>query len=148
MCDYYGIDFDLFQPKGKMIGVWDFEGVYSSFKTLGAKRYITTMDNKTSLTVAGLNKKTATPYLLKKFGTKIFDKFKNGLYIPSDHTGKMTHTYIDDTKEGVIKDYKGQYYKYRELSGIHLENADYTLDMSVEFMKFLQCFDVSYVSFS
>ena len=147
MCDFYGIDFDLFQPKGKMIGVWDFEGVYDSFKTLGSKRYITTVKGKTTITVAGLNKKTATPYLLKKYGDKIYENFKDGLYIPAEYTGKMTHTYIDDVKEGVIKDYKGQYYKYRELGGIHLENANYTLDMSVEFLKFLQCFNVNYISY-
>ncbi|WP_457832296.1 hypothetical protein, partial [Staphylococcus aureus] len=43
MCVYYSLDESLLSPKTKegktkMMGVWDYEGTYKKFKTLGAKR--------------------------------------------------------------------------------------------------------------
>ena len=69
----YNIDEKLFRPKTiegeeKIIGVWDFEGVYQVFKTLGAKRYITMKDNELSFTVSGCSKFSAIPYLIKTYG--------------------------------------------------------------------------------
>ena len=42
---YHGLPLDSIAPKTiegepKPLGVWDFEGVYKRFKTLGAKSYI------------------------------------------------------------------------------------------------------------
>src|SRR5699024_11515956 len=34
------------QGKSKTIGIWDYEGNYSKFKTLGAKRYLVLEDDK------------------------------------------------------------------------------------------------------
>ena len=52
-----------------MIGVWDIEEGYKKFKTVGAKRYIyENQDGSLGLTVSGLNKKFAIPYLLWKYG--------------------------------------------------------------------------------
>ena len=50
----------------------DFEGYYERFKTLGAKRYMVQKDGKVNITVSGLNKKIAVPYLQQKFGDNIF----------------------------------------------------------------------------
>lgn len=85
---------------------------------------------KITLTVAGLNKKVAIPYLKQKYGEKIFENFNHNLYIPPTETGKNTHTYIDKEKEGVISDYQGNIYKYKELSFVHLEAAEYSLKLS------------------
>ena len=45
MCNYYDFDLDLLAPvtkdgKEKIIGIWDLDGHYKRFKTLGAKRYL------------------------------------------------------------------------------------------------------------
>lgn len=150
--DYHKIDFELFQPKTikgikKLIGVWDWEtenNKYTRFKTLGAKRYMIEQDGKINITVAGVNKKTAVPYLVKKYGNKIFDAFTNDLTIPKEHTGKMTHTYIDERKTGVITDYLGNKNTYDEYSAVHLENAEYSLSLSQAYIDFLKGF-VDYV---
>lgn len=150
--DYHKIDFELFQPKTikgikKLIGVWDWEtenNKYTRFKTLGAKRYMIEQDGKINITVAGVNKKTAVPYLVKKYGDKIFEAFTNDLTIPKEHTGKMTHTYIDERKTGVITDYLGNKNTYDEYSAVHLENAEYSLSLSQAYIDFLKGF-VDYV---
>lgn len=142
-CQHHGISFDMVEPstiKGvkKLLGVWDFEGVYSRFKTLGAKRYMTEQDGKISLTVSGVNKKVAVPYLLEKYGPDgIFEAFGDDLYIPPDYTGKNTHTYIDDEMQGVLTDYMGTMQEFHELSGTHLEKADYSLSMAVAYLDYL-----------
>ena len=90
-----------------------------------------------SLTVSGLNKKITLPYLLDKYGTDIFNKFDNNLYIDGKHTGKNTHTYIDDEKHGKLKDYQGNITDYHEYSCIHLSESDYSLSISQEYLNFL-----------
>lgn len=121
----------------KQLGVWDDEGTYSRFKTLGAKRYMVEKDGVINITVSGLNKGVTVPYLKVKYGESIFDEFKEGLYIPPKYTGKLTHTYIDEEKEGYIEDYLGRTEYYHELSAVHLEPAEYTLSMNELFLNYL-----------
>ena len=114
-----------------------FEGVYSRFKTLGAKRYMTEKDGEISLTVSGLNKKEAVPYMVKKFKDKIFDKFNDGLFIPAEHTGKNIHTYIDFPTDGIVTDYLGNVGEYHEKSSMHMEPTSYDLSLAAEFVAYL-----------
>lgn len=146
------IDASLLSPetiKGvkKPLGIWDFDGHYKRFKTLGAKRYMVETDTGVNITVSGLNKKTAVPFLcenwyydLKKriYVNDPFDKFTDQLYVPAEYTGKMTHTYIEEKREGVLYDYLGQPAKYKELTSIHLEPADYSLSMASEFTNYIR----------
>lgn len=144
-CDHHGIPSELCSPltvRGvpKPLGVWDYEGTYKRFKTLGAKRYLVEMeDGSMSMTVSGLNKGRVMPYLLNKFGTNdgVFEAFQDGLYIAPQYTGKNTHTYIDSGCDGTITDYLGQPYHYRERSIVHLEEADYSLSLAAEYIKYL-----------
>lgn len=142
-CEYHNIDFSLVEPatiKGvkKLLGIWDFEGIYSKFKTLGAKRYLVEKNGKYELTVSGVDKTSAIAYLIEKYGNDIFNAFDNHLYIPKDHTGKNTHTYLDDTMQGELTDYNGIKCPYMEASGVHIEKADYDLTMSVTYLEYLQ----------
>ena len=147
--NYHKIDFELFQPKTikgikKLIGVWDWETEkekYTRFKTLGAKRYMIEQGGKINITVAGVNKKTAVPYLVKTYGNKIFDAFTNDLTIPKEYTGKMTHTYIDERRTGTITDYLGNKNTFDEYSGVHLENAEYSLSLSQAYIDFLKGYE-------
>lgn len=153
---YHGIDADAIEPETnehikKCLGVWDFDGHYDLFKTLGAKRYMVKYSNdernkkkdrgQYNLTVSGLNKKVCVPYLLNKYGDNIFDAFTNDLYIPPEYTGKNTHTYIDERRTGVITDYLGTPAPYDELSGVHLEKSDYSLSISREYLDYILSVD-------
>ena len=147
---HHNLPFSMIEPvtingDKKPLGVWDFDGHYKRFKTLGAKRYLVEyssdvrnkIKNKYSLTVAGLNKNTALPYMIEHSTGDVFSFFKNGMYIPPEYTGKMTHTYLDDEKGGFVTDYLGNTSKFHELSGVHLSPADYSLSLSSEFIYYL-----------
>lgn len=142
--DYYNINSELLSPKtvkgiSKPLGVWDFEGLYSRFKTLGAKRYLVEEDNKLYLTVAGLSKMNGINYMINQCNndfTKVFEMFIDELTIPEENTGKNTHTYIDDEITESITDYQGIDEDITSLSGIHLEEAKYSLSISDYFVKF------------
>lgn len=151
-CNYHGIEFSTVEPKtkkgvNKMLGVWDYEGTYTRFKTLGAKRYMVEEEGAlsvggksypVSLTVSGVNKKSAIPYLLEKYGREgIFDAFTNYLSIPPQATGKNIHTYIDYEQKGEFFDYTGQKGSFSELTGVHLEPTGYSLSLSVMYLNFL-----------
>lgn len=144
--NFHHFDFELVAPKTikgdiKILGLWESDGVYKKFKTMGAKRYMyITEDEKINLTVSGLNKKTAIPYLLDRYKDKnyIIDKiFNDNLFIPKNATGKMIHTYIDDEIKGILTDYKGSELYYNELSCIHLEECEFTLNVNKQFADFL-----------
>lgn len=146
ICEHYDLDYNRFNPKDKkgkhhLIGVWDDEGTYTKFKTLGAKRYMYTKNKTLTLTVSGLDKKKAVKYLLDKFKNdidKIFDYFNDEMEIPSGHSGRLTHTYIDDICEGEITDYLGNTGEYQELSCVHLEESSFTLEMAEKFISYLE----------
>lgn len=152
-CKYHGISFEMCEPetiKGitKPLGVWDYEGRYKHFKTLGAKRYMVeetdalTVGGKSydySLTVSGVNKKNAIPFLLDKYGKNgIFAAFTNYLNIPETATGKNIHTYIDYEISGEITDYTGTVAHYDEKTGVHLEPTGYSLSLSVMYLNYLR----------
>lgn len=151
--NHYGIPLDMAYPKTikgvcKPLGVWDYEGKYTRFKTLGAKRYITECDGEISITIAGVNKKAGIKYLKHKYktNTKIFNAFEEDLYFPPHYdldgrdmngSGKLLHTYIDVEQIGDMIDYMGSKYHYHEFSSIHLENTDYSLSLDDEFVKLI-----------
>ena len=144
MCDYMHIDFNRCKPKTKkgvekLIGVWDLEGNYEHFKTLGAKRYMYEQNGKVHITIAGLSKQNGVKYLetICKDNIDIFNHFNNDLYIPPEHTGKNTHTYIDSEMSGEITDYLGHTCKVVSPSAIHLSECDFTLSISRQYNKFL-----------
>lgn len=142
VCEWYKFDFEDFEPvdiKGKkhLMGVWDFEGVYDRFKTLGAKRYITEKNDKIILTCAGVGKKAGANYLQKTYGKKAIEHFTNKLVFPVGECGKLTHTYLDNPQTGYVADYEGKVGKYCELSSVHLENGFYNMSLSENFIDFL-----------
>lgn len=144
---YHGLPFDLCHPrtvKGveKMIGVWDFDGKYQHFKTLGAKRYMVQYDTgEINITVSGLNKQVCVPYIVdqaRKRGISPFDLFDGNMYIPPGYTGKMTHTYIDEPMQGEIADYQGEIRPFYARTGVHLEKADYSLSIAHEYAEYIK----------
>ena len=140
-CKVHNIPLSMCTPKTiegktKVLGAFELEGIYKRFKTLGAKRYMYE-DNDLHITVAGMNKKTGLKYLKQKYGNDIFEAFKDGIVIPSDYSGRLIHTYIDETRRGKVTDMYGVTADYEELSGVHLEPATYTLGMVGEFVRYI-----------
>ena len=154
MCDFRKIDFKLMKPKTKegvekMIGVWDYDGHYTHFKTLGAKRYLVRYDNgELALTVAGLSKKNGIEYMKRVCNNdykKVFEMFNDELYIPADETGKNTHTYIDEEMRIQSIDYQGNVEDIYIPSCIHLGKCEFTLSISKQYGKFLKDFREGYL---
>lgn len=147
MCNHYKIPFSKCRPKTKdgkekLIGVWEMEEGYLTFKTVGAKRYLYELpDGSLSLTVSGLNKKFAIPYLLEEYNEDyelIFDYFREGFYIPAGHTGKMTLTYIEKESSGTLVDYQGNEAVWHERSSIYMEPQGYFMSMVGDYLKYLE----------
>ena len=154
MCNFRKIDFNLMKPKTKegiekMMGVWDYDGHYTHFKTLGAKRYLVRYDDgNMALTVAGLSKKNGLEYMKKVCNNdykKVFNMFDDELYIPSEETGKNTHTYIDEEMKIQSIDYQGNVEDIYIPSSIHLGKCEFTLSISKQYTKFLKDFREGYL---
>lgn len=155
---FHNLPEELYYPKTqkgerKPIGVWEYEGEYEKFKTLGAKRYLTfTHENYKKIeddgvevqwteptyliTLAGANKSKTTAYL--RTTKKPFERFEDGLLIPPKYSGRLTLTYIDDETEGTVIDCNGVPYHYHELSSIHMEPSEYHLGMAEEFIRYIE----------
>lgn len=139
--NYHGIDPSAIEPcnqdgEKKPIGVFTYEGIAKNFKTLGSKRYMYTNDKGLQITIAGLGKKQGGKYIAIQ--SDPYEFFNNHMYIPAEHTGKLTHTYIDETMEGVATDYIGNRFKYYERSGIHLSPCDFSLSLTKAFIDLLK----------
>ena len=152
----YPVSYEMTRPKTqkgeeKPLGAWDFEGVYSYFKTLGAKRYLTSGGKKPlkigdtkypiNLTVSGVNKYTAVRYIFNELAQgdikKCFDLFQDNLYLPAGKGGKPIHTYIEYEQKGKVTDYLGEEAQYHELSSVHLEESGYQLTIAHIYGEYL-----------
>lgn len=142
---YHKLDPESVSPKTnenipKPLGVFEIDGRYKRFKTMGAKRYLVDDVKKgIKMTVAGLPKKAGAEYM-KKFKNP-FRAFKNDMTVPASESGKQTATYIDYETSGIITDYMGNCYEYHEMSSLHLENTSYDMSLSAEYLNYL--FDIT-----
>ena len=157
--DHYGIDKSELAPLdvdgiAHPLGLWDFEGVYKTFKTLGAKRYIVenlpykaphsmakNKDDILEITIAGLPKDKGRDYLLKVSNNdmnKVFKNFTDKMLVPADDSGKMTAYYDDEEKTSIIKDYQGHYTKVTSKSSVHLSKASFEMTLASKFIKLLE----------
>lgn len=152
-CRHHHISISETEPKTikgvmKPLGVWDFDGSYKRFKTLGAKRYMVQEADteQINITVSGLNKRVTVPYICTGWSYNLnthdennspFDVFTNGMYVPAEYTGKNTHTYIDDPVRGIVTDYLGNTARYYEKTCVHMEGADYSLSISQDYIEFI-----------
>lgn len=154
---HHGLDPKLAEPvsrKGAVcpIGQWDYEGTYIRFKALGAKRYMYETDDhdKYHCTVAGIGKKEEyiegqednrplrlPDYLQMISPSDPFAAFDDGLEVPEEYTGKLTHTYFDSPASGTLVDYLGESYDFTVVSGTNLEGQPYKLSMADEYVKYL-----------
>ena len=146
MCKHYKIDYEqellpkTIEGEVKPLGIWDYDGHYDKFKTLGAKRYMGQHGEKILLTVSGVNKKVAVPYMIEKYGLdNIFNAFSKGLTLPEGTTGKLLHRYIDHEQSGTFTDYQGNSYTFvNDPPGIYLEDTSYDFDITQDYINYVK----------
>lgn len=120
----------------KPLGIWDFDGSYKRFKTLGAKRYVGEYEDGSLLvTVAGLSKKAGRKFL-ESFNDP-FDAFTNNMAVPKGKAGRQTATYIDYETSGSFYDYLGNAGDYHEMTSLHLEETGYDLSLASSYIDFI-----------
>lgn len=116
-----------FNPEGKaeILGVWEYEGVYEEFKTVGAKKYCYKKDGKYTVTVSGMNKEKGSEKI------KSMDDFELGTVY--EDVGRHTSWYNDNTP--FFTRIKGNDILITPNVGI-LETT-YTLGVTDEYMELL-----------
>lgn len=148
-CRYHHIDLSRVMPKTKSgkikpLGVFEFDGYYRRFLSLGSKRYFVEYADdprngseagKYLLTVSGLNKKKGTEYITRF--PDPFKMFRDNLSIPKEFAGRQVATYIDEPIHGIVTDYLGTRAVYDELSALHLEESDYTMSIADDYLDYL-----------
>lgn len=134
--DMLGITRDTFIPKDKKgishrLGIYDDEGVYKKFKTLGAKKYCyINKENKLLMTVSGV-RKSAVSQLHN------IDEFKDGTVFDVEHAQKLLMTYIDDMTPIVWN--KGHYDEFysKYQYGICAQPTTYSLGITDDYESIL-----------
>ena len=116
------------------IGLFEVDGHYDNFKTLGAKRYAVEKDGEFKITVAGLSK-GAAPHIEEIGG---MDAFVDGLTVPAEKSGRLTHTYSEETAHNLVTDYLGNTCEMEQHGFIHLEPSPYVLTVSDDYTRFVQ----------
>jgi len=119
-------------PKGKKhyLGVWEYEGKYKTFKTLGAKKYVYTDDEGLHVTIAGVNKKKGAEELKAKGGVTaflpgfVFTTAGGTESIYNDHP-PMDHI----TREG--KD-------IQIISNLYMYDSEYTVGITADYFRILE----------
>ena len=133
--EYHGLDLALINPIDKKgicrpLGVYDDEGVYDKFITLGAKKYCAEKNGKLDITISGVAK-TGVKAL-----TGISD-FKEGLTFDYNTSGRLIMSYNDDQPEMTLTDYLGNTQTIYQQYGINAMPTTYTLGMSDSFNDYL-----------
>lgn len=129
LCKRYHKDFSLV----KELGQWDYEGTYTFFKMLGAKRYIYQVGNNVHITCAGLPKniRIDNPYVKYLNGMHVaFVRFKDGLHVADC---KLTTSYCDNEYSANVGGVK-----MLSMSGVSLVPCDFTLTVTGEYINFIR----------
>ena len=135
-CNDNDLDWNKFTPKtqdGKVkpLGIFDYEGTYDEFKTLGSKCYVFKKDGEIGLTIAGVPKRNHKGDLQP---IDILDgdlnNFRPGVIFDYEHTGKLTHAYNDEQPDKIeFTDYLGNKQVVNgQVHGLCLFPTDFTLD--------------------
>lgn len=126
--------------KIKYMGVWDDDGTYEEFKTLGAKKYVYSENGIIHSTIAGVSKKAGQKY----FSVNGLDAFKIGNVIPD--SGHLTAFYNDDNIHQIT--IKGC--TFTTASNVALIDNTYTIGVTDEYLDLLEkaldkCADIDYI---
>ena len=118
----------------------DFEGTYSKFKTLGAKRYIyTSSDGKVHSTVSGI-KKDALNEIAKKRGVDVYEMFNSkGMILSKEEYSKLSALYVDlDEWYLVGNSPSGE--PFRVKSFCHLQESGYEMNLNKDYKELIRLY--------
>lgn len=117
-------------PKGKIrfMGIWEYEGCYDKFSTLGAKKYIYESKGEISSTIAGVSKMAGKAHF-KKYG---FDGFKIGRTIKE--SGHLTAYYNDVP---IHTEVAPDGYEFISGANVALVDNTYTIGVTNEYLDLL-----------
>ena len=124
----------------KGIGEWDFEGTYSKFKTLGAKRYIyTSSDGKVHSTVSGI-KKDALNEIAKKRGVDVYEMFNSkGMILSKEEYSKLSALYVD-LDEWYLVGHSPDGEPFRVKSFCHLQESGYEMNLNKDYKELIRLY--------
>lgn len=121
--------------KGKTytLGIWEPDGNYQIFKSMGAKKYCY-IDEKGefNITVAGLSKSKAKDWLLDHGG---ISQFKSGTIVPEGHSGRTVSTYNDWTD---VRTINVEEEEIRVGSNLVITDTTYQFTLSEDYNDLLQ----------
>lgn len=145
------------------LGLFEIDGKYTEFKTLGAKRYIYTNSKKGKdgvelwngdflhATVAGCNKVIFASALKNDNPIDPFKSFNNNFKISADDMKeiqrkderakpKLTHKYniVKQPFHYKMTDHNGVTRKVRITSNVYLHGADFSMNLSKDFKELLE----------
>ena len=135
--EHWDLDPAMLAPKNrkgevKQIGIWDYEGRYDYFKTLGCKRYLTYKDGEFDLTCAGLPTKHGLDALMAD-GTdiqQVFSRFNQSFDVPVGDADKRGHFYRDTSFEYSGVDKNGKYDRITYRSCVVLFDIGFKVNFS------------------
>lgn len=113
------------------LGVFEDEGIYTEFKTLGAKRYVYRKDNELKMTLAGVSKKA-----VKALHNDI-NNFDDELFFNREISGKRIVTHSFNQSKCKWKDIDGNIYISFDKCGVNIRNSSYSLNILEEFLLVL-----------
>lgn len=111
-------------------GVFDDDGHYDEFRTLGAKKYCCKSDDGIHVTVSGLNKKEAAKVI------KNVDGFKPDVLFDYAHSGRTISYYLPRREIDVV-DYQGISYHAVQNKGVCIQPTTYNLNIGDDFELYL-----------
>ena len=119
-------------PSGKThpLGVFENDGNYKRFITLGAKKYAYENPDGVHITISGVNSKTGAKALGK------LENFKKGFLFDYDGAGKSLITYNDNQPPIEIIDEYGNKETRRDLFGVNLRPNVYKLGVDSEYEQY------------
>ena len=131
------IDVSLLSPKdingiAHPLGVFENDGNYKRFITLGAKKYAyEDMDGELHITLSGVNSKTGAA------GLKKLENFKKGFLFDYKASGKNLVTYNDMQAPITLVDEYGNSETHGEVFGVNLRPNVYMLGIDPDFEELL-----------
>lgn len=132
-CKYHGFSLDKFRPKKpngqeSILGVWEFEGAYKEFKTLGAKKYCYREEDGLHITVSGVPKRASICL------NDDINNFKIGFNFDREVCKKSQSEHLNGNNPIVtLKDG----YTVNQPFGINIRNCGYTLGLEKDFMQII-----------
>lgn len=121
-----------YDPKGKIyyMGVYELDGVYEKFRTMGAKKYCyVDNDGKLCATIAGVSKRDGGPELERAGG---IDAFREGFTF---HDAGGTESVYNDNPDIVFTMPNGE--QIEITANVLIRDSTYTLGISAEYARLL-----------